>query len=97
MAKSKNKETYFLNQSAIGKYFLIIDVTSMIYIGELVSIDGPHTVTLKDASWVSETGRLADFMRDGTAENMEIEPVGVQGCHWAGWRPWTHPLLTEQI
>ena len=80
-----------------GKNYLFESVTSNLYVGRLVRVDGPHTVVLAEAAWVSETGRLHLFMRDGTAPGMEVEPVGIQGVHWVGWRPWPHKLFTEAI
>ena len=80
-----------------GENYFFESVTGNYWIGTLVSIDGPHTVVLSDAAWVSETGRLHVFMRDGKAENMEVEPVGVKAVHWASWSPWPHPLFTKAI
>lgn len=67
------------------------------YVGGLLSIDGPYSVTLGDAAWVAESGRLTAFLRDGTAPGMEVEPVGVVCCQWVDWSPWPHNLFPEQI
>ena len=82
---------------AEGECYLFTDVTAMIYVGRLVRVLGPHTAVLDDAAWVSETGRLHVFMREGRADGMEVEPVGVQCVHWAGWRPWPHKLFPESV
>ena len=81
----------------VGGNYLFESVTSNIYVGRLVAIVGPHTVVLADAAWVSETGRLNVFMREGRADGMEIEIVGTQGINWSGWRPWPHPLFEESV
>ena len=67
------------------------------WVGRLASIDGPYSVTLTEASWVADCGRLHLFVRDGRADNMEIEPVGVVGLQWSNWIPWPHPLFTEAV
>lgn len=67
------------------------------YVGRLASIDGPYSLTLTDAAWVSESGRLGDFMRTGRAEGMEVEPVGVVGLQWLDWSPWPHALFPEAV
>jgi hypothetical protein len=87
----------------VGHCYLMESVTSNLYVGRLVSIDGPHDVVLSGASWVSETGKKSSFMQNGKAEGMEIEPYGLDGrggykaVHWAGWEPWPHPLFTEAV
>jgi hypothetical protein len=67
------------------------------WVGRLVSIDGPYTATLEDASWVANSGRLNEFVKKGKAENMEIEPVGLVSCQWVNWIPWPHKLFKEPI
>lgn len=79
----------------VGKCYLFDDVTSKMWLGRVVAVTGPHSVVLEDAAWVADTGqRLHAFVRDGRSEQMEIEPVGVKGVHWAGWVHWPHALLT---
>lgn len=80
-----------------GECYLFTDATAMIYVGRLVEVTGPHTAVLEEAAWVSVTGRLSEFMRAGRAGGMEVEPVGVQCVHWAGWRPWPFPLFAEAV
>lgn len=67
------------------------------WVGRLVSIDGPYTLTLEEASWVADSGRLHIFMRDGKADGMEIEPVGIKCVQWVAWSPWPFPLFKEAI
>ena len=88
----------------VGECYLFESVTSKIYVGRLLTIEYPYCVILEDAAWVSETGRLHAFMRDGQAENMEIEPLGlnpvhggIKCVHWAEWSPWPFPLLKEVV
>jgi len=44
-------------------------------LGEVKKIVG-RFVHLKTASWVADTGRFMNFIKDGVQENSEIEPVG---------------------
>jgi len=44
-------------------------------LGEVKKIVGKF-VHLKNASWVADTGRFMNFIKDGVQENSEIEPVG---------------------
>lgn len=80
----------------IGKTYFIETITSYNYVGRLVSIDG-QAVVLEEAAWIANSGRLNEFMRTGKADGMEIEPVGIQGARWAGWRPWPHKLFTKAV
>lgn len=67
------------------------------WVGKLHSVDGFRSVTLTEASWVAGSGRLHQFVRDGKADNMEIEPVGVVTCQWVNWIPWNHPTFEEAV
>ncbi len=67
------------------------------WVGRVVSIDGPYTVVLEEASWVADSGRLHVFVKEGRADNMEIEPVGIQCIQWLNWGPWLHPLFMETV
>ena len=81
-----------------GKNYLVESVTSKLYVGRVVSVsEGPHTVILEDAAWISDTGRLHQFMRTGRADGMEVEPVGIKGIHWAEWSPWPFECFKEAI
>ncbi len=83
----------------IGNNYYVHTVTDD-WVGELVSVDGPYTVTLKKVSWISETGRLNEFMRNGKASEMEIEvfpPDILCMRHWLGIDEWKHPLFKETV
>lgn len=70
------------------------------WVGRLVSIDGPSTVTLVDLAWVAVSGRLHAFVRDGRADNMEIEPYPdgrEQMINFRAITPWPFPLLREVV
>jgi len=80
----------------IGKCYFVQTCTKD-WVGRLVSIDGPYTLTLVEASWVADSGRFHQFVRDGKTENMEVEPVGAVCCQWVNWIPWDHPLFTGAV
>lgn len=79
----------------IGKCYYVRTVTDH-WVGRVVAVQ-PFSVTLEDASWVAEAGRLNVFMREGHANNMEIETVGVVTCQWISYLPWPHPLFKETV
>jgi hypothetical protein len=82
----------------IGKNYYVRDGADH-WVGELVSIDSPFVVTLKNAAWIANTGRFHEFMADGTAQNMEIEPCGdvLIMTQWKNILEWPHALFTRAI
>lgn len=97
MAKTKERPEWY-TVLTVGKTYIFTEASSMIYVGRLVSIDGPHDVVLEDAAWVSDTGQyLSTFLRDGRTLSMQIEPVGVRTLTWVGWGPWDKPLFEERV
>lgn len=77
----------------IGAHVLVHGVNDD-YVGEIFQFLPGRVVALKNASWVSESGFLFDFVKNGKADNMEIEPVGDHMVHWEGITHWPHPLFT---
>ncbi len=70
------------------------------WLGKLVSIDGPYTVTLTDFSWVADCGRLGEFLTKGKTEQLENEaaPNGMTiQLNWRACISWPHPLLRKTI
>ena len=56
-----------------------------------------HFLTLKDASWVADSGRFTQAIKEGKLS--EVEPVGeavVNLDSIVDAFPWTHPLPMEQ-
>ncbi len=89
----------------IGSNYYVHTVTDD-WVGELVSVDGPYTITLKKVSWISETGRLNEFMQNGIAYNengtpsseIEVFPPDLLCMrHWIGIDEWKHPLFKETV
>ena len=98
MAKGRTAAVQAVQTDLVeGECYLFESITSHQYVGRLHSITGPNSVVLTDCAWVADTGRLHEFLRDGRAAQMEVEPVGVRGLVWASWSPWPHPLLTEAV
>lgn len=95
MAKNKPQEM----ELTPGLNYLVEDA-SKLWLGRLVSVDGPYTVTLVDYSWVADTGRYSEFMREGRSSQMEIEPAPdgmMKRVHWLNISQWPHDLLRETI
>jgi hypothetical protein len=58
----------------IGKSYLIRTVT-MIDVGELVSVTDQELI-LRHASWIADTGRWMQALREGTLNEVEPFPDG---------------------
>jgi hypothetical protein len=67
------------------------------YVGRIVAILPNRVVALEDASWVAESGRLAEFIKNGHTDNMEIEPVGNHMEAWEGITEWPHKLFDTAV
>ena len=90
------KETILPPRLIVGQCYYVRTLTDH-WVGRLAEI-GPHTVTLSEASWVADSGRLSVFIATGNADGMEVEPVGiVGGLNYMSWIPWEHPLFKEAI
>lgn len=67
-------------------------------VGEIKKIVG-RFVHLKSASWVPDTGRFMNFIKDGVQTNTEIEPVGEMFLNMdtvVDFFIWKHKLPTDQ-
>lgn len=67
-------------------------------VGEVKKIVG-RFVHLKTASWVADTGRFMNFIKDGVQSNSEIEPVGEMFLNMdtvVDFFIWKHKLPTDQ-
>lgn len=84
----------------IGQNYLV-ESGAKEWVGRLVSVDGLYVVTLVDYAWVSDSGRYySNFLADGKAPEMEIEPApdGVERMFtWTNIGQWPHPLLRERV
>jgi len=69
------------------------------YVGRVVAIESPFSVVLEQAAWVANSGRFHEFLRDGRADGMEIEPCGERlvGVRYDDWFEWPFPLFTEAV
>lgn len=66
------------------------------WVGRLVSIDSPFSVTIEECSWVFDSGRLSIFVQTGKTDNMEVEFLGKDSCmslQWVNWIDWPHQLF----
>jgi len=58
----------------VGKNYFIQTVTHY-FTGRLVWV-GPQEIMITDACWIADTGRFADFLQQGTANETEPYPKG---------------------
>jgi len=67
------------------------------YVGEFVGLVGARTVELKNASWIPDSGRyFSNFIAEGRAEGMEVEPVGRGAFNFDDILEWPHKLFTSR-
>lgn len=83
-------------QDFVGKNWLIKTVTCY-YVGEAVKVVG-NLIQLRNASWVADTGRFMDAIKDGVLS--EVEPIHAS-CFVninasVNIIQWKHKLPTEQ-
>ena len=92
MLDAKDTKTPF----EIGKSYLFRTVTH-IELGRVVEMVGKFAV-LEEASWIADTGRYHDCLRDGTPEEIEPYPNGtiVNTDSLINAAPWEHDLPREQ-
>lgn len=80
----------------VGKCYLVQSVTSYYYVGRVKELH-PFAVTLEEAAWIADTGRLHEFIAKGKAAGMEVEPVGEWTVQYAGYGPWPHKLFEKAV
>ena len=85
-----------------GEKLLIRTVTNYL-VGEVVAtkdVGNTSFVVLKDASWIGNTGRFHDALKDGFGSSAEIEPVpGLARVNIGSivdFFEWNHDLPTKQ-
>jgi len=79
----------------VGKSYFIRTVTYHL-VGTVTSVSAGF-LTLKDASWVADSGRFMQAIKNGALS--EVEPVGDAIVNIASITdafPWLHKLPTEQ-
>ena len=97
-SSDKEKNTPEIQPFEIGKAYLIRTVT-MIDIGIVKSV-GDKELVLSDASWIADTGRFYDTLKNGIEGLNEVEPFTDDVIIGRGALidavEWKHPLPTEQ-
>ncbi len=82
-------------EDLIGKKFFFRTVTYHT-VGKVVAKMG-NFVELKDASWVADSGRFMNAIKEGSLD--EVEPVGQQWLNLStvvDFFPWKHNLPKDQ-
>jgi len=79
----------------IGRSYFFRSVTYHM-VGEVTKIVGSF-LQLKKASWIADSGRFMNAIKDGSLN--EIEPVGIAFVNiesLVDFFPWNHPLPAKQ-
>lgn len=79
----------------VGKKLFIRTVTYHL-VGKVKNRMGAF-IELEDASWVADSGRFSNAIKDGSLD--EVEPVGTAWVNLSSivdFFPWKHKLPTEQ-
>ena len=82
-------------QDLVGEKLFLRGVT-MYHVGEVKKVVG-RFIHLKNSSWVPDTGRFMQFIKDGVLN--EVEPVGESFINMdtvVDFFPWKHKLPSEQ-
>lgn len=90
--EDKDIKTY---EDLVGSKFFFRTVTYHM-VGEVKKIVGRFAL-LKNASWVADSGRFMNAIKDGTLS--EVEPVGEQFVNLdtvVDFFPWKHALPKDQ-
>lgn len=97
--KEKEKEKQHTEQSnsfiKIGKNYFFRTVSYHL-LGTVIEQNGKF-VKLEKASWIADSGRFANFIKNGEAD--EVEPVGTVYLNLdvvVDFYEWQNKLLTEQ-
>jgi hypothetical protein len=89
-----NKE---IPELTVEKYYYVRTLRND-YVGLVVQINSPYSVTMVNAAWIANSGRLHLFVKKGKAPNMEVEPVGDIGIIGIiEWHPWPHGPFLKPI
>jgi len=79
----------------VGKKWFFRSVTYHL-VGEVKKVNG-LIIQLSNASWVADSGRFMQAIKDGTLD--EVEPVGQAFLNFStvvDFFPWNHRLPTKQ-
>ncbi len=99
LIKDQLKETEKIDLSVVedmvGKSFYLRTVTYHL-VGRVEKIFG-NFLQLEEASWIADSGRFMQTIKNGELD--EVEPVGVGFVNLGAvvdFFPWNHPLPKEQ-
>ena len=80
----------------VGNAYFFRTVTYHL-VGKVVAQHANNIIELDNASWVADSGRFMQAIKDGTLN--EVEPIGKAYINLKSvtdFFPWTHPLPKEQ-
>jgi len=67
------------------------------YVGHLIEYLPGKMASLRNASWVANSGRLSTFCATGRDSQMEVEPVGDICVTFVDIKKWPHTLFKEPV
>lgn len=80
----------------IGKAYFVENANGKSFLGILVRVINPFTVSLRKCVWVANTGRYHLFCRGVFDNNCELEPCMDQPCvTFQNIGKWNYPIPTE--
>lgn len=91
-----NKKTKTVSPFVVGESYFIRTVT-MYYVGRLKQLSGQWLI-LEEASWICDTGRFHDFLKDGKCNEYEsfIDGVSIPSGSIIDVTKWEHSLFKGQ-
>ena len=97
--QSPKRQTPTPTPAPAPKRNLFIFTVTNYYTGELVSM-GAREIVLRNAAWIADTGRFAEFLKTGNADEVEPYPDGMKVHINAGglidYVDWPHALPRVQ-
>ena len=93
--ETKMKKSTKKSLNLLGNSYFFRTVTYHL-IGRVVAVHG-DIIELAEASWIADSGRFMQAIRDGVLN--EVEPVGIAYLNMSSvtdFFPWTHELPTKQ-
>ena len=83
----------------VGQNWIMDDGANR-WLGVVEAVEFPNLVTLRDVSWVAESGRLSEFLKNGHTDHMEIEYLGPDSEVKVMMRAaikWPHDLIRRTV
>lgn len=81
----------------LGQNYFVRTITDY-WVGRCVGVGPNNKIRLAEPAWVAVTGRLNEFMKNGEAPNMEVEPIWQKiTVQYLAIIDWPHKLFDEAV